>query len=195
MKIWPDFRLPSAISPSRVGRVGRKTVPGRTDLVVPTCPNVNSFARSSISTHCDSILSSPRLPVQFSSARYGTLLWVCVLILLVQSTPSLLRTVPGSLSPSLLPIPQTNSKMPKLSTITTLLLHPTDLRAIISFYLYRDPLTSIEDIPEESGWNRTSMRRCWKLLDLTSRSFAMVIKELEGELGRVVSSGGLDAKR
>lgn len=30
------------------------------------------------------------------------------------------------------------------------------------------------------------MKRCWEFLDLTSRSFAMVIKELDGELCRVV---------
>lgn len=33
------------------------------------------------------------------------------------------------------------------------------------------------------------MKRCWELLDLTSRSFAFVIKEVEGELARVVSEG------
>ena len=31
------------------------------------------------------------------------------------------------------------------------------------------------------------MKDCWGFLDLTSRSFAAVIKELEGDLGRVVS--------
>lgn len=31
------------------------------------------------------------------------------------------------------------------------------------------------------------MKKCWDLLDQTSRSFAMVVKELEGELARVVS--------
>lgn len=35
--------------------------------------------------------------------------------------------------------------------------------------------------------DREDMKQCWKFLDLTSRSFAAVIKELEGELGRVVS--------
>lgn len=30
------------------------------------------------------------------------------------------------------------------------------------------------------------MKRCWELLDQTSRSFAAVIKELEGDLSRVV---------
>jgi farnesyl-diphosphate farnesyltransferase len=31
------------------------------------------------------------------------------------------------------------------------------------------------------------MKDCWAFLDATSRSFAAVIKELEGDLGRVVS--------
>lgn len=31
------------------------------------------------------------------------------------------------------------------------------------------------------------MKKCWDFLDLTSRSFAAVIKELEGDLSRVVS--------
>ncbi len=30
------------------------------------------------------------------------------------------------------------------------------------------------------------MRDCWGFLDLTSRSFAAVIKELKGELSRVI---------
>jgi len=32
------------------------------------------------------------------------------------------------------------------------------------------------------------MKKCWEMLDLTSRSFAAVIKELEGDLSRVVSN-------
>jgi farnesyl-diphosphate farnesyltransferase len=36
--------------------------------------------------------------------------------------------------------------------------------------------------------DREDMKKCWGYLDLTSRSFAAVIKELEGDLSRVVSS-------
>lgn len=39
----------------------------------------------------------------------------------------------------------------------------------------------------DTGYDRESMKRCWHFLDMTSRSFSMVIKELEGELARVVS--------
>lgn len=38
-----------------------------------------------------------------------------------------------------------------------------------------------------TGYDRASMRRCWEFLDMTSRSFSMVIKELEGDLARIVS--------
>ena len=38
--------------------------------------------------------------------------------------------------------------------------------------------------------DREDMRACWKHLDNTSRSFAAVIKELEGDLSRVVSRAG-----
>mgnify|MGYP001602227765 FL=1 len=34
--------------------------------------------------------------------------------------------------------------------------------------------------------DREDMKQCWKFLDATSRSFAAVIKELEGDLSRVV---------
>ncbi|KAF8757672.1 Squalene/phytoene synthase [Rhizoctonia solani] len=39
---------------------------------------------------------------------------------------------------------------------------------------------------ETSGWDRESMRKCWEFLDMTSRSFAAVIKELEGDMARMV---------
>jgi farnesyl-diphosphate farnesyltransferase len=39
---------------------------------------------------------------------------------------------------------------------------------------------------ETSGWDRASMRRCWEFLDMTSRSFSAVIKELEGDMARMV---------
>lgn len=66
--------------------------------------------------------------------------------------------------------------------------HPNEVRSLISYKVWRDPLNDIKEHPEESGWNRDSMRDCWRLLDMTSRSFAAVIKELKGELCRVVSS-------
>ncbi|CBQ69191.1 Farnesyl-diphosphate farnesyltransferase [Sporisorium reilianum SRZ2] len=64
--------------------------------------------------------------------------------------------------------------------------HPTELRAMIGYKLWRDPLNDIKANPDASGWNREQMRDCWGFLDLTSRSFAAVIKELKGELSRVI---------
>lgn len=63
--------------------------------------------------------------------------------------------------------------------------HPSELRALIHYKVWRDPLNDIKSNPA-SGWDRPSMQRCWHLLDATSRSFAAVIKELEGELCRVI---------
>ena len=62
------------------------------------------------------------------------------------------------------------------------------MRALINFKIWRDT-RDIKDPAEHStsGYNRASMRQCWDFLDQTSRSFAMVIKELDGDLARVVS--------
>lgn len=69
--------------------------------------------------------------------------------------------------------------------ISLALLHPQELRALVTYKVWRDPLNDIKTNPA-SGWERESMQRCWKLLDLTSRSFSAVIKELNGELSRVI---------
>lgn len=39
------------------------------------------------------------------------------------------------------------------------------------------------------------MRECWEWLDKTSRSFSMVIKELDGDLARVVSASVMSGVR
>lgn len=60
---------------------------------------------------------------------------------------------------------------------------------MVNFKIWRDTrdITSEKDFAA-TGYDRASMRRCWEFLDMTSRSFAMVIKELEGDLARIVSS-------
>jgi hypothetical protein len=73
-----------------------------------------------------------------------------------------------------------------LSILALAVTHPQELRALVTYKVWRDPLNDIKANPEESGWNRESMQRCWSLLDLTSRSFASVIKELKGEQSRVI---------
>ncbi|RXK34886.1 farnesyl-diphosphate farnesyltransferase [Tremella mesenterica] len=58
---------------------------------------------------------------------------------------------------------------------------------MIHFKIWRDA-RDITD-PKEyatTGYDRPSMRKCWEFLDRASRSFAMVIKELEGDLARTV---------
>lgn len=66
------------------------------------------------------------------------------------------------------------------------LTHPSEARAMITYKVWRDPVHDIRQNPEASGWDRERMRACWAFLDATSRSFAAVIKELKGELSRVV---------
>lgn len=70
--------------------------------------------------------------------------------------------------------------------LSLLFTHPGEFRTLVSYKVMHDPLNDIQDDPEASGWNREQMRACWGLLDLTSRSFAAVIKELKGELSRVI---------
>jgi farnesyl-diphosphate farnesyltransferase len=75
--------------------------------------------------------------------------------------------------------------------ITLLLTHPNEFRTLLQFWLYHEQkrdITSMKEHPT-SGWDRSSMRRCWEFLDMTSRSFAAVIKELDGDLARVVCLG------
>jgi farnesyl-diphosphate farnesyltransferase len=80
--------------------------------------------------------------------------------------------------------------MGALEIITLALTHPQEFRILLQFWNYHErkrDITRKEEHPS-SGWDRPTMRRCWELLDFTSRSFASVIKELEGDLARVVSS-------
>ncbi|KAL7413507.1 putative farnesyl-diphosphate farnesyltransferase [Mrakia frigida] len=66
--------------------------------------------------------------------------------------------------------------------------HPNELRSILQYAVWYEPKRDITSVKEHttSGWDRQSMRDCWAFLDLTSRSFAAVIKELDGDLARVI---------
>lgn len=69
-----------------------------------------------------------------------------------------------------------------------LLTHPYEFRTLLQFKLfheYKRDITAKQEHPT-SGWDRKSMQRCWTFLDMTSRSFSAVIKELEGDLARTV---------
>ena len=77
--------------------------------------------------------------------------------------------------------------MGALSWLVLLVTHPLEFRVLLQYWLWHD----LRDVShpsdhENTGWDRETMRKCWGFLDLTSRSFAAVIKQLEGELARVV---------
>jgi len=58
----------------------------------------------------------------------------------------------------------------------------------------RNAIPKLKGLKEHptSGCDRQSTRRCWELLDITSRSFSAVIKELDGDLARTVSCSVLE---
>jgi len=87
------------------------------------------------------------------------------------------------------PCPPTAShKMKKAQLARQLFKHPNEFRSLVQYWLWHEPKRDITALGEHetSGYNRKSMKRCWEFLDQTSRSFAAVIKELEGDLARVV---------
>ncbi|KZS86667.1 hypothetical protein SISNIDRAFT_420632 [Sistotremastrum niveocremeum HHB9708] len=54
--------------------------------------------------------------------------------------------------------------------------HPNEFRTtenMVNYWLWHDArdITAKKEIAN-SGWDRETMRTCWKFLDLTSRSFA-----------------------
>ncbi|PFH45558.1 hypothetical protein AMATHDRAFT_8988 [Amanita thiersii Skay4041] len=75
-----------------------------------------------------------------------------------------------------------------LNWVILLLTHPLEFRSLLQFYIYHEQKRDIKAVKEHptSGWDRESMRRCWEFLDMTSRSFAAVIKELDGDLARTI---------
>jgi farnesyl-diphosphate farnesyltransferase len=74
------------------------------------------------------------------------------------------------------------------SVLALLVLHPIEFTTLLRYKLFYKPKRNITAAHEHptTGWDRKSMRRCWELLDMTSRSFSVVIKELEGDLARAV---------
>ena len=89
-----------------------------------------------------------------------------------------------------LPFPSTtlSQKMKKAQLARQLFTHPNEFRSLVQYWLWHEPKRDITALGEHetSGYNRKSMKRCWEFLDQTSRSFSAVIKELEGDLARVV---------
>ncbi|KAH8111776.1 squalene synthase [Phellopilus nigrolimitatus] len=72
--------------------------------------------------------------------------------------------------------------------ITLLFTHPNEFRTLMQFWIYHEQRRDITSTREHetSGWDRPTMKRCWHFLDMTSRSFSAVIKELDGDLARVI---------
>lgn len=78
-------------------------------------------------------------------------------------------------------------------TLLLLVTRPNEFRQLALFWLWHIPnrdITSASEL-ETSGWDRPSMKSCWDFLDKTSRSFSSVIKELDGDLARVVRHSGI----
>ncbi|GBE86635.1 Squalene synthase [Sparassis crispa] len=72
--------------------------------------------------------------------------------------------------------------------LALLVTHPFEFRTLLQYKLWHEGTRDITapNQLKHSGWDRQSMRRCWEFLDDTSRSFAGVIKELDGDLARVI---------
>ncbi|RDW73361.1 hypothetical protein BP6252_07268 [Coleophoma cylindrospora] len=67
--------------------------------------------------------------------------------------------------------------MVAIKTVAYLLVHPNQLRSIIQWKVWHDPVHSRN--PEKES---QTLRSCFKFLDMTSRSFSSVIQELTPEL-------------
>ncbi|KZF24198.1 farnesyl-diphosphate farnesyltransferase [Xylona heveae TC161] len=67
--------------------------------------------------------------------------------------------------------------MPKFSNVLYYAIHVQELRSIIQWKLWHDPVHERNEAKETP-----TMRTCFALLEKTSRSFAMVIQELHPEL-------------
>ena len=77
-----------------------------------------------------------------------------------------------------------------VSNVGLLLTHPDEFRTLLQYKLWYSNKKDLGSPSQfkETGYDRESMRKCWEFLDTTSRSFSTVIKELDGDLARVVSS-------
>lgn len=75
--------------------------------------------------------------------------------------------------------------MGALSLLWLAVSHPNELKSLINYKLWHEP-PCLENHPEVTRINDPNMQACWKFLDQTSRSFSAVIKELDGELSRIV---------
>lgn len=70
-----------------------------------------------------------------------------------------------------------HTKMPSVSSVAYYLTHLSELRAIIQWKTWHNPVHERDESKESP-----ELKECFRFLDLTSRSFAAVIKELHPEL-------------
>ena len=70
-----------------------------------------------------------------------------------------------------------------MGKVWDLLIRPQELRAVIQWKYFHDPL-HVRDKTKESP----SLKRCYELLEKTSRSFSIVIQELQPELRVLVTN-------
>ncbi|KAJ6592122.1 hypothetical protein DFH09DRAFT_823910, partial [Mycena vulgaris] len=61
-----------------------------------------------------------------------------------------------------------------------------EFRTLLHIYPDQQRDITAARVPATSGWDRASIRRCWAVLKITSHRFSRVVKELEGDLARVV---------
>jgi hypothetical protein len=64
-----------------------------------------------------------------------------------------------------------------MGKVWDLLIRPQELRAVIQWKFFHDPLHV-----RDKGKETPTLKTCYDLLEKTSRSFSMVIQELEPEL-------------
>ncbi|KAF7308052.1 hypothetical protein MKEN_01167500 [Mycena kentingensis (nom. inval.)] len=84
------------------------------------------------------------------------------------------------------PLARLPTKMGALHKYIMLLLaHPLELATIVKYKVFHERSRNLKTDPT-SGWERETMRACWVLLELTSRSYVAVIKELDGDLARTI---------
>lgn len=67
--------------------------------------------------------------------------------------------------------------MVALKEVLYLMFHPTQLRSIVQWKVWHEPVHTRDPSKEPP-----TLRKCFELLDLTSRSFAAVIQELQPEM-------------
>lgn len=82
--------------------------------------------------------------------------------------------------------------MGAIDMLLLLVTRPAEFRILLQYWLWHDQRdVSHPGDYANTGWDRETMRKCWGFLDLTSRSFAAVIKQLDGDLARIVCATAL----